>query len=259
MLYHITMKCMLLALFLLWMIGIPGNAEGIPLSTGIAGYSAFDPHGQWTTLLERHVDLDGNVDYKGFMKDREALADYIRQLSAHPPGQHTEENEKLAYYINLYNAATVRLILENYPVRSIKDIKKPWDREWIAVGGSMLSLGEIEHKILRKMGEPRIHFAINCASFSCPKLLATAYTAKDMEAQLDMVTRHFIQDTTRNRISEDSLELSRIFQWYKDDFGPDYAIIAFINTYSPVKISPDAKITYKKYDWSLNELQKTSD
>jgi hypothetical protein len=174
-------------------------------------------------------------------------------LADNPPGNQAAGEAKLAYYINLYNAATVMLILENYPVRSIKDIKKPWDSAWIKLGEQTLSLGDIEHKILREMGDPRIHFAINCASFSCPKLRNSAYTAHGLEAQLEEATRDFIQDTTRNKIAEDSLELSKIFQWYKKDFTTEGSLVSYINNYTKVSINRQAKVSYITYNWSLNE------
>ncbi len=212
-------------------------------------------HGEWSALLGQYVNGQGQVNYRGFIKDSTALNNYLGQLAENAPTEDTSRNEKLAYYINLYNAATVKLILVNYPLKSIKNIKKPWDRKWVKAGKATLSLGQIEHDILRKMGEPRIHFAINCASQSCPKLLNRAFTATQLDEQLDMVTREFIRDDTHNRISRDAVVLSRIFQWYKNDFTEDGSLLAYIATYTELRPDSDARISYKDYNWSLNEAR----
>ena len=213
-------------------------------------------HESWDALLGKHVDSEGNVNYLGFKEDRSQLADYLAYLALKNPGATATKEEKLVYYINLYNAATVLLIIENYPVNSIKDIKSPWDRKWINVGGETMSLGNIEHKILRKLDEPRIHFAINCASYSCPKLLNKAYTLENLESLLEEATSDFINDSKRNRIDQDSVEISKIFQWYKSDFTAEGSLVEYINRYSKVQIGPDTKIQYIKYDWGLNESNR---
>ena len=117
----------------------------------------------------------------------------------------------------------------------------------------MVSLGDIEHQILRKMEEPRIHFAINCASYSCPKLLNEAYTASQLEFQLQKATKGFISDSSRNQISSEKLHLSNIFKWYKKDFTQQGSVINYIQPYIAINIPTDAEINYLKYDWSLNE------
>ncbi len=212
-------------------------------------------HSAWDSLLNRYVDVLGNVDYKSFSSDRGSLDDYLDDLAGKEPPESIGKNERLAYYINLYNAATVQLILDNYPLKSIKDIISPWDKKMVKMGGRMVSLGEIEHTILRKMGEPRIHFAINCASSSCPKLMNRAFTADKMESQLQEATEGFIRDSAKNHISKTSLQLSRIFNWYKKDFTEDGSLIDYLNKFAGTTISPNAKITYLEYDWSLNDAK----
>lgn len=212
-------------------------------------------HAQWDRLLKKYVDKNGLVDYKGFMADSTSLNAYLNQLTTHIPNPSADKREQLAYYINLYNAATVKLVLDHYPLHSIKDIRNPWDRKWIPVGGNLRSLGYLEHQILRKMDEPRIHFAINCASYSCPKLLNQAYTAKGLEAQLDNASRDFILDSARNRIGSDKLELSQLFNWYKKDFTRNASLIAFLAPYVQIPIHATAKISFLTYDWNLNEAQ----
>lgn len=212
-------------------------------------------HKSWGRLLNNFVDENGNVDYLGFKKESETLNRYLEQLGNNTVNENWSREKKLAYYINLYNAATVKLILDNYPLASITDINKPWDKAWIKYGGELISLGEIEHKILRKMNEPRIHFVINCASYSCPKLLNEAYTEGKLDKQLDEATKDFVNDPSRNIISENKAELSKIFKWYKKDFENNGSLIVYLNQYLKSSINPDAKIEYLKYNWSLNEIK----
>jgi len=216
---------------------------------------AFVDHKSWDQLLNRFVEQNGNVNYRGFKKESETLNRYLEQLGSNTVNENWSKNKKLAYFINLYNAATIKLILDNYPLKSITDIKKPWDKKWIKYGGELISLGQIEHKILRKMDEPRIHFAINCASFSCPKLLNKAYTEDKLDKQLDRAAKDFINDPSRNILSENKVQLSKIFKWYKKDFESNGSLIAYLNQYVKSSINPDTKIEYIKYNWSLNEIK----
>ncbi|NNK18760.1 MAG: DUF547 domain-containing protein [Maribacter sp.] len=210
-------------------------------------------HSLWDILLKKHVDDQGNVDYSSFKNDVKLLNDYLDHLAQNPISNAAEKEERLAYYINLYNAGTVQLILQNYPLESIKDITRPWDKERLMIGEKAYSLGEIEHGILRKMEESRIHFAINCASYSCPKLLNSAFTASKMEEQLEAVTLNFINDPSRNKISLNAVELSKIFKWYKGDFTDKLSLIDYLNKYSDIKILSNAEMKYLTYDWRLNE------
>ena len=210
-------------------------------------------HAPWDILLKKYVDVHGNVDYAGFKKDTGLLDNYLDYLADNPIADTAEKEEQLAYYINLYNAGTVHLILEHYPLKSIKDLFRPWGKDCVRIGNDMYSLGEVEHDMLRKMGEPRIHFAINCASYSCPKLLNEAYNASKMEEQLERATSHFINDPSKNKISQDDVELSKIFKWYRDDFTKEKSLIDYLNTYADSKISQDSDIDYLTYDWGLNE------
>ncbi|MBD1262637.1 DUF547 domain-containing protein [Maribacter polysiphoniae] len=234
------------------------NAKGLPTKI-VNGSLAYTPvisatsidHSEWTALLKKYVTDEGQVDYKGFSRDKSKLDDYLKALSKQVPTNDWSVQEQLAYYINLYNAHTVDLILRNYPLKSIKDIDGPWTKDFIKIGEKELSLGALEHSILRKMNEPRIHFAINCASASCPTLLNEAFTLEKLEEQLEKVTIAFI-NSDNNSISTHKLELSRIFKWYKDDFK-NGELIQFINPYTEVKIDLKAIFSYKKYDWGLNE------
>jgi len=210
-------------------------------------------HSAWNDLLHKYVDAEGNVDYAAIAKESEKLEAYLGHLDANAPSKDWSKNEKLAYYINLYNAATVKLIVDNYPLKSIKDLKDPWDSKWVLIGGEKHSLGNIEHKILRKMNEPRIHFAINCASYSCPKLVSKAFLPETMEEQLETATIDFINDNSRNKISGKKAQLSNIFKWYKGDFTENGSLVDYLNRYSNIKADKKAKISYLTYDWGLNE------
>ncbi len=211
-------------------------------------------HSAWNKLLQKHVNNKGFVDYKGFQKDRAALDSYLKMLAEKDPNNNWSVQELLAYYINLYNVATVQLILDNYPTKSIKDIDGAFTKGFIKVGSRELSLGGVENGVLRKMDEPRIHFAINCASISCPKLLNEAYTASKINEQLERATTEFI-NSDKNEISANNPKLSKIFEFYTSDFKVDGEkdLIGYINKYSKTKINPNTTYTFKEYDWNLNE------
>lgn len=221
-------------------------------------------HQVFDELLKKHVSKDGKVNYRGFIQEKDKLEKYLKLLSENPPDRSTwTKNQQLAYWINAYNAFTIKLIMDNYPVKSIQDLnpklKIPlvntvWHIKFFSIGGKETSLDEIEHQILRKeFDEPRIHFAINCASFSCPPLLNEAYTAEKLELQLDNAARVFINDVKRNKLGKESIQISWIFSWFKGDFTKKTTLIEFLNQYAKNPIDANAKISYLKYDWSLNE------
>ena len=227
--------------------------------------NAKPDHSAWNTLLEEHVGDEGIVDYKGFMKDSVLLNAYLNELKAGIPDKISwTRNEQLAYWINAYNAFTIKLILKHYPVESIKDIgssiqipfvNSPWDIKFINIGGQKFDLNNIEHSILRKeFDEPRIHFAIVCASISCPNLRNEAYTADKIEDQLQEEAISFINDPAKNDIaSKGEIEISKIFSWFKGDFTKEGSVVDFLNLYASEEIDPDADVSHKKYDWGLNE------
>jgi uncharacterized protein DUF547 len=234
--------------------GQPIKKVTSPLKSTTANSTVHLDHSPWDILLKKHVDEDGLVNYMGFKNDREALNDYLEMLSIQQPDGSWSVQELLAYYINLYNAYTVDLILENYPVNSIKDINGPWTKAIVPIGKNNLSLAGIENGVLRKMNEPRIHFAINCASISCPNLLNEAYTAANINEQLNKAAQGFINNSN-NDIKANNPQLSPIFDWYRKDFIVDgeQNVIPYINQFSSTKISRDATIGYKEYNWNLNE------
>ncbi|OZV69305.1 DUF547 domain-containing protein [Winogradskyella aurantia] len=227
------------------------------LTLFIALYSvsvyAQPDHSLWNNFLKTHVSPNGNVDYNSIQNSSTGLETYISTLLENAPTENWSKQEKLAYWINAYNALTIDLILRYYPINSIKDIKKPWDQSLWQFGDTWYSLNDIEHKILRNLNEPRIHFAIVCASVSCPKLQNTAFVADKLEAQLTNATKAFLADSSKNKISKDRLELSKIFRWFAKDFRTEDSLIDFINRYTDVSILKDAKISYLDYNWDLNE------
>ncbi|MEN8885368.1 MAG: DUF547 domain-containing protein [Winogradskyella sp.] len=210
-------------------------------------------HNRWNTLLSKNVTKNGNVDYKAFKNNPLELQVYIDNLTHRLPTEDWDKNDKLAYWINAYNALTIDLIIRNYPTKSIKDIKDPWDQRLWKFGSKWQNLNDIEHKILRNMNEPRIHFAIVCASVSCPKLQNEAFTALNIEAQLVKATNEFLNDTSKNKLSEDRIQLSKLFKWFKKDFENSGSLIDFLNLYTDIKISSKAKKSFMDYNWNLND------
>ena len=218
-------------------------------------------HDAWTALLQKHVNAKGFVNYQGFIADSVQLNAYLETLSTHYPNPETwSRNEVLAYWINAYNAYTIQLVIRHYPVLSIKDIKpgigfinSVWDIPFITIEGQTLDLNNIEHNILRKMDETRIHFAVNCASYSCPKLRNEAYTANRLDAQLEDAAIQFINDPSRNLITTSSASVSSIFNWFTGDFTKNQSLRDFLNTYSRQKIADDTEINFMAYNWFLNE------
>lgn len=235
--------------------GLPTTQVEGELTSTTANSSVNIDHSAWTALLQKHVDDKGDVDYKGFKNDRAALDSYLKMLSENKPDKDWSVQEQMAYYINTYNAYTVDLILDNYPVKSIKDIDGPWTKAIVPIGNTKMSLAGIENSLLKKMNDPRFHFAINCASFSCPKLMKEAFTAGKINEQLDTAAKEFINSDI-NEISANSAKISSIFDWYEKDFTKSgKTIIEYVNQYSNTTINPGAAVTFKDYDWSLNETK----
>lgn len=209
-------------------------------------------HAAWDQLSSKYVTNDGKVNYSGLKSEKSVILDYINSLTENPPKPDWSHNVRLAYWINLYNAVTVNLVLDNYPLKSIMDINsgKAWDLKLVSVDGKELTLNDIEHNIIRKrFSEPRIHFAVNCAAKSCPKLLNGAFLPETLERQLENQANYFVHNTSKNHVSSEQLELSHIFDWYGSDFGD---IKAFIKKYEPTaNVALD--INFLDYDWALNE------
>ncbi len=244
---------------------------------------AFD-HSGWDRLLSAHVKPAGNgaataLDYAGIKGERAALKEYLDALADIDTATFDgwSRDEQLAFLINAYNAWTVELVLTRYPdLDSIRDLgsffSSPWKKDIARLFGDKVSLDHIEHTLIRGSGrynEPRIHFAVNCASVGCPALAEAAFTADALDAQLDAATRRFLSDRTRNRWRDGALEVSSIFKWYRDDFesgwrGAD-TLGSFLALYSDALSLTDAQtararsdaadIDFLSYDWSLNDTQ----
>jgi Protein of unknown function, DUF547 len=225
------------------------NAEIRTFSAKLNPHSEI--HAAWDKLLQKHVQ-QGKVNYKLFKSDKIALENYIKTLSANVPAANASKSAKMAFWLNAYNALTIKLILDNYPIKSIKDLDKgnPWEVSRYKLGGKNYSLNEIENNILRPMGDARIHFGLNCAAKSCPPIHGRAFIAATVETQLDQLTRAFIQKTQENQLKGNTIKISNIFNWYAADFGN---VVEFLNKYAALPVYKNAKITYTTYDWNLNE------
>jgi len=217
----------------------------------------------WTDLLNKHVKDNGRVDYKGIIKDSVDFNAFLELVETHHPNEKNwSSDEQLAYWINAYNAFTVKLILDNYPVESIKDIKSGvpfinsvWDIDFIEIEGIQYSLGNIEHGIIRKnFDEPKIHFAVNCASVSCPNLINEAYSPKKLDAQLTQVAKDFLYNTSKNNLDGEKLEISKIFNWYKSDFVKNGSVPEYIQQFVKEDVA-SKNISYLDYDWNLNDVE----
>ena len=212
--------------------------------------------------LIRYQDVDA--------ADTQALIDYIDRLQATKVST-LSRDEQLAFWINLYNAETVRVILENQPVTSIRkiqtsvlDVNGPWNDIRLNVEGTELSLGAIENEIVRPIfKDPRIHYGLNCASIGCPNLRAEAYNAENLDRALDEQTREFINNPRGAKVENGKLTVSRIFLWYENDYGEGKAdIISHLNQYAAPDLKNDlagiSSISKYEYDWSLNDAARLS-
>jgi hypothetical protein len=239
---------------LIWLITLlPGTAT-VPAQTPVTAIIAapVSIHDSFDALLRKNVSTTGKVNYKGFGEDKATLDTYLQLLSDNMPLDSASWEEKMAFWINAYNASTISLITRNYPTTSILklDNGKTWDVKRIKLGGKKYSLNQIENEILRaKFKDVRIHFAVNCAAQSCPPLYNHAFTAANLESQLDERTRLFVNDKKYNTITAKSLKVSKIFEWYAGDFGN---LVTFLNQYSTVEISTKAAVVYHEYNWDLN-------
>lgn len=249
----------------------------------IAALADFD-HGDWDNLLREHVKERGGgvatqVDYGGMASDRSKIRTYLSKLSAVSRSDFDAWSEpaQLAFLINAYNAWTVDLILDDYPdIDSIRDIgfllSSAWNQDVANLFGESVTLDEIEHEMIRGWGiynEPRIHFAVNCAAIGCPALRGEAYTQERLEMQLDDSTKKFLSDRSRNYLDNGRIYISRIFDWYEEDFeqgwGGVNSVGEFLANYSAelaldtqtaqeLRVG-DIRIRYLRYDWGLNDIR----
>lgn len=248
-------------------------------------YAVEFDHSTWNNLLQTHVKpvdagASTGVDYQGLQVERELVHAYLKSLSAVDERvfKAWETSDQLAFLINVYNAWTVELILTRYPdLESIKELgsflQSPWKKKFIPLFGKSRSLDDIEHNLIRGSGrynDPRIHFAVNCASVGCPALRAEAYRGDIIEQQLQEAETLFLSDRSRNRVLNTVFEVSSIFKWYGDDFRKGWFGVDSLEQYllshsekmGLTRNNGDAvgkskiKIRYLKYDWKLNDLAK---
>lgn len=233
-------------------------------------FADFDhTHKKWDHVLKQFtIKKESQVyfKYKEVKKDAEGFNSYLTELESLSKDDfgRFNRNERLAFWINAYNAYTVQIILKHYPVKSIKDISSgwfssgPWKKDFINLFGEKISLDYIEHDIIRKrFSEPRIHFAVNCASIGCPSLLQEAYVGNRLNEQLDLAAQNFLHNKSKNYIKGNTFYLSKIFKWYGDDFKPKYGgfknyVIETLRT--PGQDYNDYNVEFNDYDWNLNEL-----
>ena len=230
-------------------------------------------HDAWNRFLQLYVKADNSglnqVDYARVSKaDSQVLHTYLQALRK-VPVSHLKRTEQRAYWINLYNALTVRLIIDYYPVKSIQDIdldtglfsSGPWGKKLIRVEGELLSLNDIEHRILRPIWkDPRLHYAVNCASVGCPDLQSRAFNATNTEVMLDSAAAAYINSSRGAMMIDGALVASKIYLWFQDDFGgSDSAVLAHLKKYANAGLTRDlstvTEIADYAYDWTLNATQ----
>ncbi|NRA99461.1 MAG: DUF547 domain-containing protein [Rhodobacteraceae bacterium] len=230
-------------------------------------------HGAWAGLLDRYRrDTASGVALFAYgavtSEDRAQLERYLSQLAGTPVST-LNRDEQFAYWVNLYNALTIKVILDHYPVESIRDIRLtggigsgPWNAKLIRVEGTELSLNDIEHRILRPIwNDPRVHYAVNCASIGCPNLAPEPWTARGLDRALDTAARAYVNDARGIRFSNGRASASRIYDWFVDDFGGNEAgVIAHLERYaSPqtaARLDAAGGLSGQHYDWSLNEAAR---
>ncbi|OSY89056.1 hypothetical protein WH52_03155 [Tenacibaculum holothuriorum] len=209
-------------------------------------------------LLKTYVDSKGNIDYKGLRKNRALLDIYLDELKKTVPRKNWSSNKAKAFWMNAYNAYTIKLVLDSYPLKKITDIQRKgrnaWKIPFAEIGKKKYSLDFIEHKILRRWhDDPRIHVGINAASKSGPKFPNYAFTEKNVNSKLEMLMKDFINDSSKNKITVNKVEVSKVFEWYQEDFTSSNTLVDYINKYSNVKANDNAEVVYLEYDWHLND------
>lgn len=217
---------------------------------------SFAQQAEFDKLLKNNITQDGVVNYKGILKEKESLDTYIEYLKNTNPEKSWSDNKTKAFWINAYNAYTIDLILEHYPISSIMKINngKAWDMKIAEVGGEIYTLNQIEHEQLRAVyKDPRIHVGVNCASFSCPPLANYAFTESNVEVKLEELMKKFVNDPNRNILTPKKVSLSKIFEWYRGDFTTEGKLIDYIKKYTSIEVSKKTKVRFLEYNWNLNE------
>lgn len=238
-------------------------------------------HTTFDRVLARYIH-GGLVDYSGLQRGRADLDAYLRELdeASEQAVSEASQHAALAFWINAYNACALKLVIDHYPIKkasfpsslvkslagvpanSIRQIPNTWKQEFCSIAGRERSLDGIEHEIIRPMGEPRIHFAVNCASRSCPVLAPTAYKTDGLESQLDEAVQRFIDDPHQYRLERGDrpvVHVNKILDWYGDDFGGARGVLEFLLRYVPegdaayLRQAAAPKLEFNDYDWTLND------
>jgi len=272
----LTIQRFVLSVFVVMVTGLSSHVVAAPGATLIPFWGTHDENSQksidhsgWQTILDKYVDSNhksgvNRVDYAKIVKEGKApLATYINAMTSLNPADYSRVEQK-AYWINLYNALTVDLIVKNYPVSTITDLGEsffkfgPWDDTVTKIQGKELTLNNIEHGILRPIyKDNRIHYAVNCASFGCPNLSAVAFTANNTDEQLNKAAHDYVNHSRGVTFDGDQLIVSSIYHWYKVDFGStDSHLLAHLVNYAEPALAKKLQ-AYKgdidnTYDWSLN-------
>ena len=231
------------------------------------GQKRFDSIDILAKVLKKHVK-EGLVDYSGLKSSPGQLNEFLDKTSSvtRQSFNRWDKNKQLAFLINLYNASTLALVQENYPVKSIKDIAGsaggPWEQPVVNLFGENITLNSLESEVIRKnYQEPRVHFALVCAALGCPVLINKPYEPQILDEQLELQTQAFLGDITKNSIdvNKELIMLSPIFSWYKEDFiAVSGSVIGFVNPYFGNQANTGFAIEYTEYDWTLNDLQSGS-
>lgn len=213
----------------------------------------------YNRLLGKYISGGGvkYAEWKGNAADMQALQSVVDGIAKENVSAMSKP-QQIAFYCNAYNAWILHEALGKYPTKSVKDTFYTFfTSKRITVASQQTSFKAFEDNVVRKMGEPRVHFALNCASRSCPPLGRQAFSAGSLDSQLETLAKGYINSDrgVRFNAGNKTAELSKIFDWYKDDFGGDAAVLAFINKRRSSPLPPDTKVTYQDYDWGLNEAK----
>ncbi len=268
---------------------VPGAAVVTLLVQAMASGATAPPaaaqdvvdHGRFDPVLEAVVRIPG-VDYSALLEQRAALDAYLESLAGVDPEtvEAASREARLAFWVNAYNACMLRLVADHYPIRkarglwarvantvagrpdnSVWQIAEVFTREHCRVAGRERSQDEIEHAIIRPMGDPRIHFAVNCAARSCPPLWPEAYTAAELESQLDRAVANLIGDREHFEIGEGVVRLNKVLDWFRDDFGGVAGLRIFLADYlagemAATVLDEATSVEFFDYDWTLNDVER---
>ena len=255
-------------------------------ATLIFSINIFSQQDEYSSVLKNSIDsASGFVDYANLKSNKETLNAYVDYLSTTFPEDNWSERKKKAFWLNVYNVNILKIVVDNYPFKKesiekdkegdggmsitvkyhkkkkegIMSIKKDginaWDLPFIKLKDKTYTLNEIEHDIIRnKYKDPRVHAAFNSACKSSPKVVNFIFTEENVDFKLNLIMKDFVNDTSKNTITNENVKLSKVFEWYRRDFtGRDHNLIDYINMYSNTKVSSDAKLEFLDFDWSLNE------